>query len=82
VVRDKKREIYTVRYEAVNAVLLNEFLKEHGKVQTITKASRSPDRRSRLVWNACLQEPFGYLVARIVVFPECDISRLVRLQYI
>ena len=32
VVRDEKGEIYTVRYEAVNAMLLNEFLKEHRKV--------------------------------------------------
>ena len=32
VVRDDKGEIYTVRYDAVNAMLLNEFLKEHGKV--------------------------------------------------
>jgi hypothetical protein len=31
VVHDKKGEIYTVRYEAVNAMLLNEFLKEHRK---------------------------------------------------
>ncbi|MFL6499547.1 MAG: tail fiber domain-containing protein [Candidatus Udaeobacter sp.] len=29
VVCDEKGEIYTVRYEAVNAMLLNEFLKEH-----------------------------------------------------
>src|SRR6266481_3118358 len=29
VVRDDKGEIYTVRYDAVNAMLLNEFLKEH-----------------------------------------------------
>src|SRR6266480_3590505 len=29
VVRDGKGEIYSVRYEAVNAMLLNEFLKEH-----------------------------------------------------
>jgi len=29
VVRDNKGELYTVRYEAVNAMLLNEFLKEH-----------------------------------------------------
>jgi hypothetical protein len=29
VVRDENGEIYTVRYEAVNAMLLNEFLKEH-----------------------------------------------------
>jgi septal ring factor EnvC (AmiA/AmiB activator) len=32
VVRDKQGEIYSVRYEAVNAMLLNEFLKEHKKV--------------------------------------------------
>jgi hypothetical protein len=31
VVRDENSEIYTVRYEAVNAMLLNEFLKEHRK---------------------------------------------------
>jgi hypothetical protein len=33
IVRDKNGEIYTVRYDAVNAMLLNEFLKEHRKVQ-------------------------------------------------
>jgi hypothetical protein len=33
VVRDAQGEIYTVRYEAVNAMLLNEFLKEHCKVE-------------------------------------------------
>ena len=33
VVRDAKGVISTVRYEAVNAMLLNEFLKEHRKVQ-------------------------------------------------
>src|SRR5205823_12368030 len=32
VVRDDNGEIYTVRYEAVNAMLLNEFLKEHRNV--------------------------------------------------
>ncbi|HEV8618871.1 MAG TPA: tail fiber domain-containing protein [Candidatus Udaeobacter sp.] len=32
VVRDNNGEIYTVRYDAVNAMLLNEFLKEHKKV--------------------------------------------------
>ncbi|SRR6266536_3028575 len=31
VARDAKGEINTVRYEAVNAMLLNEFLKEHRK---------------------------------------------------
>jgi hypothetical protein len=33
VLRDDNSEIYTVRYDAVNAMLLNEFLKEHRKVQ-------------------------------------------------
>jgi arginine/lysine/ornithine decarboxylase len=33
VVRDAAGEIYTVRYDAVNAMLLNEFLKEHRKVE-------------------------------------------------
>src|SRR5205823_2009659 len=33
VVRDEKGEIYTVRYDQVNAMLLNEFLKEHRKAQ-------------------------------------------------
>ena len=32
VVRDDDGQIYTVRYEAVNAMLLNEFLKEHRNV--------------------------------------------------
>ena len=31
VVARQERQIYTVRYEAVNAMLLNEFLKEHRK---------------------------------------------------
>ena len=33
VVRNDDGEIYTVRYDAVNAMLLNEFLKEHRKVE-------------------------------------------------
>ena len=37
VVRDESGEIYTVRYDAVNAMLLNEFLKEHSKVEELTK---------------------------------------------
>ena len=35
VVRDQDGKPYTVRYEAVNAMLLNEFLKEHRKVQAL-----------------------------------------------
>jgi hypothetical protein len=35
VARDAKGKVYTVRYEAVNAMLLNEFLKEHKKVEDL-----------------------------------------------
>jgi len=35
VVRDGDGKVSTVRYEAVNAMLLNEFLKEHRKVQEL-----------------------------------------------
>src|SRR6266566_2154869 len=33
VARDDQGKVYTVRYDAVNAMLLNEFLKEHRAVQ-------------------------------------------------
>ena len=37
VMRDDTGEIYSVRYEQVNAMLLNEFLKEHQKVEDLRK---------------------------------------------
>jgi hypothetical protein len=37
VARDDEGKPYTVRYEAVNAMLLNEFLKEHQTVQELKK---------------------------------------------
>ena len=37
VARDEEGKPYTVRYEAVNAMLLNEFLKEHQTVQELKK---------------------------------------------
>ncbi len=40
VVRDAEGEIYSVRYEAVNAMLLNEFLKEHRTVQELESTVR------------------------------------------
>jgi hypothetical protein len=35
VVRDEKGKPYSVRYDQVNAMLLNEFLKEHRKVERL-----------------------------------------------
>jgi phage shock protein A len=37
VARDEEGKPYAVRYEAVNAMLLNEFLKEHAKVENLKK---------------------------------------------
>jgi hypothetical protein len=37
VVRDKEGKPYSVRYDQVNAMLLNEFLKEHRKVEELKK---------------------------------------------
>jgi hypothetical protein len=45
VVRDADGKPYTVRYEAVNAMLLNEFLKEHQKVQRLEAALAAVNER-------------------------------------
>jgi phage shock protein A len=37
VARDRDGKPFTVRYDAVNAMLLNEFLEEHWKVEQLTK---------------------------------------------
>jgi hypothetical protein len=47
VVHDGKGEIYTVRYEAVNAMLLNEFLKQHRKVE---QQERKIQEQNYKVW--------------------------------
>jgi hypothetical protein len=39
VARDANGKVYTVRYEAVNAMLLNEFLKEHRTVQELKSSA-------------------------------------------
>ena len=43
VVRDKNGGLLTVRYDAVNAMLLNEFLKEHKKVQELKSTAATQD---------------------------------------
>jgi hypothetical protein len=42
--RDEDGKVTTVRYEAVNAMLLNEFLKEHRKVEELN-AARIAERK-------------------------------------
>jgi Chaperone of endosialidase len=53
--RDAKGEIYTVRYEAVNAMLLNEFLKEHRTVQEL-EATVSQQQKEIHALTASLKE--------------------------
>jgi hypothetical protein len=45
IVRDKEGKPYSVRYEQVNAMLLNEFLKEHRKVQKLEAALEAVNER-------------------------------------
>jgi hypothetical protein len=47
VVRDKEGKVNSVRYEAVNAMLLNEFLKEHRKVEKLEAALEALSERLR-----------------------------------
>ena len=47
VVRDGEGKVNTVRYEAVNAMLLNEFLKEHRSQSCKTFAKRKTFKRRR-----------------------------------
>ena len=43
--RQERRNLTRVRYDAVNAMLLNEFLKEHRKVEEQGSDDRAAERR-------------------------------------
>jgi len=58
VVRDKNGEIYTVRYDAVNAMLLNEFLKEH---QALVEETHKVEQQGAMI--ARQQEQIDALTA-------------------
>ena len=55
VVRDEDGQIYTVRYDAVNAMLLNEFLKEHREVAEL-KSTVAEQRKGMEAMAAQLKE--------------------------
>jgi hypothetical protein len=61
VVRDDNGEIYTVRYEAVNAMLLNEFLKEHRNVQEL-KATVAQQQKQIEALTATVQKVSDQIV--------------------
>jgi len=55
VLPDKEGKPYTVRYDAVNAMLLNEFLKEHRKVESLEKAM-AEQQKENAAMRAMLKE--------------------------
>jgi hypothetical protein len=57
VAKDEDGKPYTVRYEAVNAMLLNEFLKEHKKVEE--QASEISQLKSTLKQQSQQMEEFA-----------------------
>jgi hypothetical protein len=55
VVADEQGQPFTVRYEAVNAMLLNEFLKEHRTVESLEKAM-AEQQKENAAMRAMLKE--------------------------
>ncbi|HST31107.1 MAG TPA: tail fiber domain-containing protein, partial [Chthoniobacterales bacterium] len=56
VARDAQGKVYTVRYEAVNAMLLNEFLKEHRKVQELETIAARQQTSINVLTNSLKQQ--------------------------
>jgi hypothetical protein len=50
--RDEKGDVATVRYDSINAMLLNEFLKEHRKVQELEAAVARQEKTMELLAKA------------------------------
>ena len=78
VVRDQDGKTYTVRYEAVNAMLLNEFLKEHRKNEeqeaTITQLKSMDEKQEATI--AQQQEQIEALAAGLQkVSAQLELSR-------
>ena len=68
VARDADGKAYTVRYEAVNAMLLNEFLKEHRKVQEL-EANAARQQKQIEALTAGLQKMSTQVAASIRAEP-------------
>ena len=60
IVRDKEGKPYSVRYDQVNAMLLNEFLKEHKKVQDLESRLAQQEHQIECL-SAGLQKVTGHL---------------------
>jgi hypothetical protein len=73
VVRDEDGKVMTVRYEAVNAMLLNEFLKKHRKVEeqgaTIAQMKKQIDALTATVQKVSEQIEMNEPARRLVTNP-------------
>ena len=78
VARDEQGKVYTVRYEAVNAMLLNEFIKEHRQVtelkttlaeqrQQIEKLSAALETQARQIQQVNTQLEANRSAPRLIV---------------
>ena len=78
VVRDENGEIYTVRYDAVNAMLLNEFLKEHRKVEEqngkLENQARKIQEQEATI--AQLKKDFGATIAQLTARLDGQASQI------
>ena len=78
VIRDEKGELQTVRYEQVNAMLLNEFLKEHKRIAEMKKEEQSQLAALRSE-NAKLREENAANAKRLATLETRDKEREARL---
>jgi hypothetical protein len=56
VAHDEKGKPYSVRYEAVNAMLLNEFLKEHRKVEDLGRKNEAQESTNQELKSAIAEQ--------------------------
>jgi len=70
VARDEQGRPQTVRYEAVNAMLLNEFLKEHRKVEELEKAM-AEQQKENAAMRAMLNEQAAQ-IQKVSAQPELN----------
>jgi hypothetical protein len=70
VVRDKEGKVNTVRYDAINAMLLNEFLKAHHKMEeqgaTIARQQKQIEALTAGLQNVSAQLEMSKSAPRIV----------------
>jgi hypothetical protein len=75
VVRDKEGKPYTVRYDQVNAMLLNEFLKEHRKVQELQATIAKQQKHFQMTANHQQRQIEALTIGLQKVSDQIDMSK-------